>query len=56
MRVVPTATLDHGKPLRMPYSTLERMLAAVLRQAAQDNRFDGAEHLLRALELLANEP
>ncbi len=36
----------------MPYSTLETMLAVSLRQAAQENRLDIVEHIIRALELL----
>lgn len=36
----------------MPYSTLETILAAALRQAAKEDRLDVAEHILRALELL----
>ena len=36
----------------MPYSTLEVMLATALTQAAQEDRMDVADHILRALELL----
>ena len=32
---------------------LEKQLFAVLKQAMTDNRFDVADHLLRALEVLA---
>jgi hypothetical protein len=39
----------------MPYSTLEVMLAAALRQAAQEDRLDIAEHIIRALELLERQ-
>lgn len=38
----------------MPYSTLERQLATALRQAASENRFDVAEHIIRALEVLGS--
>ena len=37
----------------MPYSTLERMLAAALRQAAQEDRLDVAEYILLALQALS---
>jgi hypothetical protein len=40
----------------MPYSTLEAMLAAALRQASREDRLDVAEHLLRALETLERVP
>jgi hypothetical protein len=36
----------------MPYSILERMLLAALRQAAHEHRLDVAEHILRALEVV----
>ena len=36
--------------------TLETIIHAALRRAAAENRFDVAEHLLRALETLAGEP
>lgn len=36
----------------MPYTTLEKMLADALRQAAEEDRLDVAEHIIQALELL----
>jgi hypothetical protein len=35
---------------------LEAVIYAALKQAAAENRLDVAEHLLQALEVLAEEP
>jgi hypothetical protein len=41
--------MDMGK------GTLEAVIHAALKQAAAENRLDMAEHLLHALEILAEE-
>lgn len=37
-------------------STLEERVSAVLRQACREREFGAADHLLRALEILAERP